>query len=656
MTAPLEADFNAALDAFNAGEFDRARELAERGLSAGDDARLQHLLGLVECRSGNLRRGVERLRRASDLEPGNVGFRVMLARALIDSGSPAAALDVARPPAGMTPPELALWHARAEAADAAEAHQESADAWGRLSSARPDDWRALANYGDALARLGRWPEAVDALRRATSLNQSDRKLKANLVSALTQGGFYEEAAAELARLLDAGSDNVSTRLALARLLADLAREEDAMRQLDKAALASLGDAAFARADNGLIRIAIGPRERIAGSLSEEEVRGVRDLALLLERSNRLDALRDLLDDAAKLAIPEADLAFPAAAIAQRDGRSQDARRLLELERPEARRVLWYRMMTKVEDSLGDSAAAMAAAEAMNRCERDFDQWIERGAAYRRRLHALAGATTAQWAERLPSSEPASRPSPAFLLGFPRSGTTLLDTFLMGHPDVCVLEEKPMMIEAEQLLGPTVDLPLRAQRDLERARDAYFAELDRHVDARFGGLVVDKLPLNMVAIAKIHCLFPDARIIFAQRHPCDAVLSGFMQSFTLNDAMACFLEIDTAADLYDAAMKVFTNGREVLRLDVQDLVYEQLIVDPEVALRPLIDFLELEWRPELLDHQRTASRRGVINTPSYDQVSRSLSKSPSGRWKRYASQLEPALPLLLPWAERLGYRD
>jgi hypothetical protein len=161
---------------------------------------------------------------------------------------------------------------------------------------------------------------------------------------------------------------------------------------------------------------------------------------------------------------------------------------------------------------------------------------------------------------------------------------------------------------------------------------------------------------MVAIAKIHCLFPDARIIFAQRHPCDAVLSGFMQSFTLNDAMGCFLKIDTAADLYDAAMQVFTNSREVLPLSVHDLVYEQLVEEPEPTLRPLIEFLGLEWRPELLDHQRTASRRGVIDTPSYDQVSRPLSKTPSGRWKRYEQDLEPVLPVLLAWADRLGYRN
>jgi len=168
------------------------------------------------------------------------------------------------------------------------------------------------------------------------------------------------------------------------------------------------------------------------------------------------------------------------------------------------------------------------------------------------------------------------------------------------------------------------------------------------------VVVDKLPLNMLGLPLIYALFPDARLIFAQRHPCDVVLSGFMQGFALNDAMACFLDITDAADFYDAAMGLFWKTRELLPLAFHTLVYEQLVADPEAALRPAIEFLALEWRPGVLDHQATARARGAISTPSYTQVVQPLSKAPSGRWRRYEKQLEPVLPRLLPWAERLGY--
>ena len=130
----------------------------------------------------------------------------------------------------------------------------------------------------------------------------------------------------------------------------------------------------------------------------------------------------------------------------------------------------------------------------------------------------------------------------------------------------------------------------------------------------------------------------------------------MQGFALNDAMACFLDIADAADFYDAAMGLFRNARKLLPLAFHTLIYEQLVADPEAALRPAIEFLGLDWRPGLLDHQATARARGAISTPSYTQVVQPLSKAPSGRWRRYERELEPVFPILLPWAERLGYAD
>jgi hypothetical protein len=138
-------------------------------------------------------------------------------------------------------------------------------------------------------------------------------------------------------------------------------------------------------------------------------------------------------------------------------------------------------------------------------------------------------------------------------------------FPLMSSEIEVVEERPMLPAAESMLGNVAELPLRSREQLEQAREAYFAELDRHVPRDFGGLVVDKLPLNMLGLSVIHCLFPDARIVFAQRHPCDAALSGFMQSFTLNDAMAGFLTIEDAADLYDAAMTLFMRSRDALPL-------------------------------------------------------------------------------------------
>jgi tetratricopeptide (TPR) repeat protein len=642
--------------AFQRGDVDQARRLTEAQLATEpESARLQHLMGLIECRSGRVAEGVEWLRRAANAEPDNIAFRVMLARALVDAGKADEALDIATPQSADGPAELALWHARAEAADGAGKADAAAQAWRVLAGARPTDWRAWANWGEALGRLERWPEAAVALRRAWDLNGVDRALQQKYASALAWAGHYEESADQLREMLDSGPEDLGIRLTLARLYADLGRNKDRIEQLDKASRYAVGDASSANADTGLIRIAL-PDHDPSTPVSEEGIKAVRELALLLERTSRIEALRNLLADAEKLDIPRERLAYPAAAAALKDGDAAEARRLLEFEGEQSDPVRRHRLTAKIDDLLGDYAGAFSEADAMNRAMPDFDRWVRDAAEHRRLLRGYEQRIGPEWIARLHPLEAGERRAPAFLVGFPRSGTTLLDTFLMGHRQTKVLEEFHMMGAAEKVLGNVSDLTSRSPAQLEQGRRAYFAELDRHADPSFPGLIIDKLPLNMLALPLIYSLFPDARVIFAQRHPCDAVLSCFMQSFTLNHAMACFLRIEDAADLYDVAMGVFTRSRDLLPLAVHTIVYEELISEPEKALRPLVGFLGLEWHAELLDHRSTARSRGAIGTPSYDQVTEPLSKAPAGRWRRYAKELAPVLPMLLPWARRLGYSE
>lgn len=382
---------------------------------------------------------------------------------------------------------------------------------------------------------------------------------------------------------------------------------------------------------------------------------VRGLAMVLERSNRMDLLRELLEGAQQQGVGPGRLGYPLALLALRDGDAGRARELLLAEDPRIDPVRWHALMARIAEESGDAATAFAEAEAMHAAVPDPAGWRRRAADYRCKIERFAGTVTAEWVSTLNPLDPAAAPSaPAFLVGFPRSGTTLLDSFLRGHPDTQVVEEQPMLNAAEAVIGDFAELPARSPHQLEQARRAYFAELDRHVEPGFEGRVIDKLPLNMLGLPIVYNLFPDARVIFAQRHPCDVVLSCFLQAFTQNDAMACFLDLEDAAGLYDAAMRLFWSSRELLPLKFHTLVYEELIADPESALRSAVEFLGLDWRPELLDHQATALARGAINTPSYAQVVRPLTQAPAGRWRRYREQLEPVLPVLLPWAERLGY--
>jgi hypothetical protein len=249
-------------------------------------------------------------------------------------------------------------------------------------------------------------------------------------------------------------------------------------------------------------------------------------------------------------------------------------------------------------------------------------------------------------------------SPTFLIGFPRSGTTLLDTILRSHPEINVVEEMPMvtvMIKALERTQTIKNFNTLSEADVLGLQGIYFKELKMHLDQGDDRkLIVDKHPLNIVHTGIIHRVFPDAKFILALRHPCDCVLSCFMQTFKLNDAMANFLSLDQSAKLYAAVMELWFLYRKKLNLDVHVLKYEDLVHDFEGTCRSLIKFLRLEWDDNLHNYQTTASDRSSINTASYNQVIQPLYKQASGRWTNYRKQMQPVLPLLQPWIEAFGY--
>jgi tetratricopeptide (TPR) repeat protein len=601
MTSSAVPAFQAALDAFQRGDLDSSRAMAEQAVEAAPTANWRHLLGLIHCRLGDPQAGLPHLEAAAGLEPANVGFQVILARALIDVGRPHDVLAMPDPPPITSGASLAMWQARGEAADFARKPEVSKAAWGRLTAAVPKDWRAWSNLGTALVSLGEWDDAANAFATAASLNPDEPALRRSAASAFTQVGTRHQQLLQLEEALEA----------------------------------------FRRAYD----------------LQPDDVAIAQSLGLALERTNKLDELKTFVSGLRASGVGEESLGYLCAVLARREGRVEEALRLLLKSDPAQDQVAWYALRAKLEDSLGNSEEAFEAAAAMNRAclERSVtvkpEEWERQTRDYRQEQHHLARAITPDWASRMPRmDEPSPRPV-AFLVGFPRSGTTLLDTFLMGHPQITVLEE-------EQLFGQATDgfnvkaLPGIGRKRIRQARDSYLAALADRVGKDFPGLVVDKFPLDMAKAPLIEAIFPGVPFIFAQRHPCDVVLSGFMQTFGLVN----FSNIEAVADYYDALMSIWTAARETLRLNVHTVRYENLVAGPESVLRPLIGFLGLEWDDRLLDHTRTAKARGAIITPSYDQVTEPVNTKAAGRWKRYRKQLEPVLPILLPWAERLGYSE
>jgi hypothetical protein len=240
------------------------------------------------------------------------------------------------------------------------------------------------------------------------------------------------------------------------------------------------------------------------------------------------------------------------------------------------------------------------------------------------------------------------PAPIFLVGFPRSGTTLLDQILSSHSQLYCMEEKEIF--AESVVDILMGEASLDDSDVEARRADYWARVQEPLGDR---RLVDKLPLNIIFLPLIARVFPDARIIFALRDPRDAILSCLQQRFGMNAAMAQFLDLGNAAAYYDQVMTLMEACRARLPLKVHQVRYEDIVANLEGEARALTAFLDLPFESSMLDFRETAITRD-INTPSARQVIEPLYNRSIGRWRRYAADMAPALPTLNQWAKRYGY--
>ncbi|MDM7861746.1 sulfotransferase [Alteromonas sp. ASW11-36] len=249
--------------------------------------------------------------------------------------------------------------------------------------------------------------------------------------------------------------------------------------------------------------------------------------------------------------------------------------------------------------------------------------------------------------------------PVFLVGFPRSGTTLLDQVLSSHSDICVLEEKENLAFLYQTydwhsdkLDALFNLTDAQRKDLQQQ---YWQIIDRQPGVESATIVIDKLPLNLVMLAHIYCVFPHAKVIFALREPRDSVISCFQQRFQMNRAMYEMLTIEGAARYYDLVMRYADTVLSKLPLQVHKIRYEDVVADLDSESKALARFLDIEWQDAMLDYQTTARGR-AINTPSAKQVIQPLYTSSQKKYQRYADVIENtnAYAALQRWSDYWGY--
>ena len=248
-------------------------------------------------------------------------------------------------------------------------------------------------------------------------------------------------------------------------------------------------------------------------------------------------------------------------------------------------------------------------------------------------------------------------SPVFLVGFPRSGTTLLDQILSSHSQIVVLEEKENLEDFYTRFPATPErlqeLMFCPAEQLQTFRDTYWKRIEDEVDPGDDRMVIDKLPLNTILLPYIRQLFPSAKIVFALRDPRDAVFSCFQQRFGMNQAMFQFLKLGTAVSYYDQVMSLASLYKDQLSIPMHLIRYESVITEFDTQVRELLDFLGLPWEEGVRDYQSTARQRRIL-TPSAQDVTRPLYTTSIGKWQHYRETIGGPFEPLQKWVEYWGY--
>lgn len=585
-----------------------------------DDRQLAELRGLIAVRAGRLEAAVDAFRQLLVLDPTHMAARVNLATALMERGELDEAWTISN---GYDHPKLrhiaaAVQQSRGQGGSVADYEE--------LVAADPRDHQAWNNLGNLRLAAGDVDGALVAFDRASSLRPDLIPICLNFAEALRLAGQFDRRQLLMRSAVTRVPNDPEVQMALG--------------------LAEAACGATAHAERAF---------EAAINLSPGFSRAYVELGLLLESVNRLSDLDALIREAEARRFDEPEIIFLKAWLERRRGNNDRALALAEAIPPSIHPLRRNHLIAELYDRVGRVDEAFDAFSEMNR-QALATQVEPSGPTYLERLQLSLSDLMQDGLISASMSILDDRPDPTFIVGFPRSGTTLLDTFLMNAPEVMVLEEQPALARAMQAAGVDErhEKPLS---DAERRiiREAYFDEVSRLSPDRTGALVIDKHPLHMTRAATIHQVFPRARIVMVERHPCDAVLSCFMANFQLNTAMRSFTRLDQAAAVYDTAFGIWKRTRQIMPdMSVHTVRYERLVSNLEAELRPLLRFLDIEWSDLMLDHRASAKTRGHVRTASYSQITEPLYQRAVYRWERYRHHMAAVLPVLHPWVDDLGY--
>jgi len=552
-------------------------------------------------------------------------------------------------------------------------HEEAVRVFHALTLIQPTIAAHWQNLGTVLRPAGRHAQSLEAFERALRLGPPTVGLLYNLGALQMDRLEYGAAYLALRDAVALAPRDARIRWTYAQCCYDMGYRQEAVTAVEDwetfegLSVEITVSIALLLVTSGAAHLAQRALQRLRAN-PPTTGRAAVGFASLLERLHRLDEARTVmqrleLDDPSPTGDSERLAMW--AVLADRTGRHEDAHRQLTLALAKQQEFVHrYHLLyplAKACDALGRYGEAYSAAAEAHRSQLAF---LERATGKASEEQSQLWALTAKGCDPddvalWESTGTAMQGSPIFIVGFPRSGTTLLEQMLDAHPLLQSMDEQPFLLRAvarvtDQDIGYPTELGRLTGNDLNDMRADYWEAVRNRVPLAPDRRLVDKNPMNMVLLPIIRRLFPNAPIILAIRHPCDTVLSCFLQHFR-SDLALLGRDLSALARSYSRAFGFWYSQSCLLRPATHELRYEQLTTDFATEVDRLCAFLQLPRHEAMLAPGEHARAKGFISTPSYAQVIEPLNARSVGRWKHYEQHFDSeVLALLMPWIERWGY--
>jgi len=536
---------------------------------------------------------------------------------------------------------------------------------------KPNYAEAYNNMGNTLKDQGKLEEALNAYNKSLSLKPNYADAYFNMGVVLNEQGKHYEATLAYSKAISFDSDYYQAYNNIGNSYRELESPSDAIQAYCKA-IALKPDYVEAHNNLGITYQtqnnldeaikAYNAAIKYRVDYSEAWING----ADALEKWNKLDQLGEWLDKAVEnFDIIPSDIMYLKSKLLWRNKEQNEALKLISTIAIEGisknRKQGFLNLKAKCFEFSKKYTKAFEYFEEMNSLAKKSEAYFNSNSEkffenIKNQLEQLKFKAGDKIVDKVVNDK---NINPVFLVGFPRSGTTLMDTILRSHSSIEVLEEKGTVLAAKTLIRKNgyndIQDKYFSNDILIEARSAYLREFAKYIkDLNSKTVYIDKLPLNLLEVPLIHQLFPDAKFILALRHPFDTILSCWMQDFEINAAMANMVDLDRIVDLYCIAMETFQICISKYGLNVHRIRYEDLLEDFKGESSALLKFLDLKWETKMEDYRSTALQRGRINTPSYSQVSQPIYKEAKYRWVKYREYLDKYSERIEPWIQEFEY--